>query len=124
MAIVVDEFGSAMGMITLEDALERVVGEVINIGYSYESYVPRRKGKIEKLGAERYRIDGRVLISDVADATGILLADTTMHTIGGMLMNQLRHLPKPGESIVISSYRFTVDEVTDRGIKSISVEPA
>ena len=124
MAIVVDEFGSAMGMITLEDVLERVVGEVINIGYSYEAYIPRRKGKIEKLGVGRYRIDGRVLISDVADATGILLADTTMHTIGGMLMNRLRHLPKPGESVVISSYRFTAEEVTDKGIQTITVEPA
>jgi CBS domain containing-hemolysin-like protein len=124
MAIVVDEFGSAMGMITLEDVLERVVGEVINIGYSYEAYIPRHKGKIEKLGVGRYRIDGRVLISDVADATGILLANTTMHTIGGMLMDSLRHLPKPGESVVVSSYRFTVDEVTDKGIKTITVEPA
>jgi putative hemolysin len=122
MAIVVDEFGSAMGIITLEDVLERVVGEVINIGYSYEAYIPRHKGKIEKLGAERYRIDGRALISDVADATGILLTGTTMHTIGGMLMNELRHLPQPGESVVISDYRFTVDGVTDKSIQSITVE--
>ena len=122
MAIVVDEFGSAMGIITLEDVLERVVGEVINIGYSYEAYIPRHKGKIEKLGAERYRIDGRALISDVADATGILLTGTAMHTIGGMLMNELRHLPQPGESVVISDYRFTVDDVTDKSIQSITVE--
>lgn len=124
MAIVIDEFGSAMGMITLEDVLERVVGEVINVGYSYEAYIPRHKGKIDKLGAERYRIDGRVLISDVADATGILLTDTSMHTIGGMLMNELRHLPKPGESIIISGYRFTVDGITEKAIQSIIIEPA
>ncbi len=89
MAIVVDEFGSAMGIITLEDVLERVVGDVINIGYSYEAYIPRHKGKIEKLGTERYRIDGRVLVSDVANATGILLTDTMMHTMGGMLMRRI-----------------------------------
>ena len=123
MAIVVDEFGSAMGMITLEDVLERVVGEVINIGYSYEAYVPRHKGKIEKLGAGRYRIDGRVLISDVADATGILLADTTRHTIAGFVMEVLRHLPRAGEVVVIGDYRFTVEAVTDKGIESITVEP-
>ena len=123
MAIVVDEFGSAMGMITLEDVLERVVGEVINVGYSYEAYVPRHKGRIDRLDAGRYRIEGRVLITDVADATGILLADTSMHTIGGMLMNELRHLPKPGESIIISGYRFTVDEVTEKTIQSIIIEP-
>ena len=123
MAIVVDEFGSAIGIITLEDVLERVVGEVINIGYSYEAYIPRHKGKIEKLGSESYKIDGKVLVSDVADATGIFLSDTRMHTIGGMLMNELRHLPKPGESVVINGYRFIVDEVTDKGIQNIVVEP-
>ena len=52
-----------------------------------------------------------------------LLADTSMHTIGGMLMNELRHLPKPGESIIISGYRFTVDEVTEKTIQSIIIEP-
>jgi len=123
MAIVIDEFGSAMGIITLEDVLERVVGDVINIGYDFESYIPRRKGRIEQLGMDRYRIDGRTLVSDVIDATGIMLTDTTMHTIGGMLMRILRHLPEPGESVNISGFRFTVDAVTDRGIQSIIVEP-
>ncbi|MGB5585372.1 MAG: hemolysin family protein, partial [Gammaproteobacteria bacterium] len=118
MAIVVDEFGSAMGIITLEDVLERVVGDVINIGYSYEAYIPRHKGKIEKLGTERYRIDGRVLVSDVANGTGILLTDTMMHTIGGVLMHKLRHLPRPGESVIISGYRFIADEVTEKAVQS------
>ena len=123
MAIVVDEFGSAMGMITLEDIIERVIGEVINIGYSFEAYVPRSKGRIERLGGQRYRIDGKVMVSDVINATGILLADTSMHTIGGTVMERLRHLPKQGEAVVIGDYRFTVDEVTDRGIERITVEP-
>jgi CBS domain containing-hemolysin-like protein len=123
MAIVVDEFGSAMGIITLEDILERVIGEVINIGYSFEAYVPRRKGRIERLGAEKYRIDGKVMVSDVINATGILLTGTTMHTIAGMVMERLRHLPRQGESVIIGDYRFTVEAVTDRGIESITVEP-
>lgn len=123
MAIVVDEFGSARGIITLEDVLERVIGEVINIGYSFEAYVPRRKGKIEKLGKDRYRVEGRVLISDVANATGITLTDTSMHTMGGVLMSELRHLPLPGESVEIAGYRFVVETVTDKGIDSIIAEP-
>ena len=123
MAIVVDEFGSAMGVVTLEDVLERVVGEVINVGYSFEAYVPRHKGKIEQLAAEQYRIDGKVMVSDVMNATGIMLTDTSMHTIGGMVMDRLRHLPKQGESVVIGDYRFIVDEVTDKSIESVVVEP-
>jgi len=52
------------------------------------------------------------------------LTDTMMHTIGGMLMHELRHLPRPGESVIISGYRFIADEVTDKAVQSIIVEPA
>lgn len=123
MAIVVDEFGSAIGMITLEDVLERVVGEVVNIGYNFEAHLPRQRGKIDELGKERYHIDGRVLISDVAEALGISLAYTNVHTIGGLVMSELRHLPQAGESIVISNYRFTVDVVSEKEVKSVIAEP-
>ena len=63
------------------------------------------------------------MVTDVINATGILLADTTMHTIGGMVMDTLRHLPKQGEAVVIGDYRFTVEEVTDKGIERIIIEP-
>ena len=122
MAIVVDEFGSAIGMITLEDVLERVVGEVVNVGYNFEAHQPRQKGKIVELGKERYQIDGRTLISDVAEALGISLAYTNVHTIGGLVMNELRHIPRQGESVVISGYLFTVNEVSEKEIKTLITE--
>jgi CBS domain containing-hemolysin-like protein len=123
MAIVVDEFGSAVGMITLEDVLERVVGEVMNLGYNIEAHVPRRRGRIEKLGEEHYRIDGRALLSDVSEVMGVSLANATVHTIGGLLMNEMRHLPRAGESIEIAGYRFTVEEASDKAVKSVIGEP-
>ena len=123
MAIVIDEFGSAIGMITLEDVLEQVVGEVVNLGYNFEAHLPRQKHRIDELGAERYRIDGSALISDVAEALGVSFAHPNVHTIGGLVMNELRHLPQPGESIAISGYRFTVEAVSEKGIKSIIAEP-
>ncbi len=124
MAIVIDEFGSAMGMITLEDVLEQVVGEVVNLGYNFESHLPRQKRSIDEIGAERYRIDGRALLSEVADTLNISFTNTTVHTIGGLLMNQLRHLPQAKESIVFSGYRFTVETISEKGIKTIIAEPA
>ncbi len=123
MAIVIDEFGSAMGMITLEDVLGQVIGEVVNLGYNFESHLPRHKGKIEQLDGEHYRIDGRALLADVADVLNIAFTNTTVHTIGGLLMNQLRHLPQPEESIVVSGYRFTVETISEKGIKSIIAKP-
>ena len=108
MAIVVDEFGSASGMITLEALIEEVIGEVINVGYSFESHLPRHRGNIEKLGYDRYRMDGRVPLSDVADLLGVSMPTVEAHTVGGMLMNGLRHIPRPGESVSHIGYRFTV----------------
>lgn len=124
LAIVVDEFGSATGMITLEDLLAEVLGEVVNLGYGIENHLPRHKGKIEKLQNERYRIGGRVLLVDVADTLGVSLSHPDVHTVGGLLMKQLHHLPLPGESIVVTGYRFTVESVYEKGIKTIIVEPA
>lgn len=104
--------------------LEEVVGEVVNLGYNFESHLPRRKGRIDALDGERYRIDGRALISDVAETLGVSITNTTAHTIGGLPMNQLRHLPRPGESIAISGYRFTVEAVSEKGVTTIVAEPA
>lgn len=123
MAIVIDEFGSAIGMVTVEDLLEEVLGEVINLGYNFEAHLPRHKGKIEMLGADRYRIDGRALLLEISDVLGVSLFYPNVHTIGGVLMNHLRHLPHEGESVKISGYRFTVESVSEKGISSIIAEP-
>ncbi|MEA2079076.1 MAG: hemolysin family protein, partial [Pseudomonadota bacterium] len=123
MAIVVDEFGSAMGMITMEDILEEVVGE-IDVGYDFEEYLPRRKRIFEELGEETYIIDARLPISEANDVLFANLPAAESHTIGGLVMARLRHIPKQGESIVESGFRFTVEEATDRSIVKLRVEPA
>ena len=125
MAIVVDEFGSTIGMVTLEDVLERVVGEVVNLGYNFEAHVhdQHSKGIIEKIDKDRYRVNGRALIAEVSDEIGIPIEHDHMHTVGGLLMEQLHHLPGVGESVIISGYKFTVEEVSEQRIESILIEP-
>ena len=124
MAIVIDEFGSAIGIITLEDILEQVVGEVAKLGYSLGENPPRRKPVIENLGTERYRVDGRVLLSDLTERIGVDFSSGPVLTVGGLLINRLRHLPKVGESIYVSGYRFTVESVLDRGAATVLISPA
>jgi CBS domain containing-hemolysin-like protein len=123
MAIVVDEYGSAIGMLTLEELLEQVLGEVVNLGYNFDTHVPRHRATIERLEGDRYRIEGRVLLSDLFEELGISAAHPHSHTIGGLMMSQLRHLPRPGESITVSGYRFTIEAVTEKSVKSIIAEP-
>jgi len=121
MAVVVDEFGSAVGMITMEDILEEVVGE-IDVGYDFEEYLPRRKRDFEMLDEDTYLMDARLSISEVNEVLGTSLPSGESHTIAGLLMARLRHIPAQGESITESGYRFTVEEATDRSIVKLRVE--
>ena len=122
MAIVVDEFGSTVGMITMEDVLEEVVGE-IDVGYDFDEYLPRRRRVYEMLDEEVYLMDSRLPISEVNDTLEIDLPTKESHTIGGLVMTRLRRIPARGESIVESGYRFTVEEASERTVLKLRVEP-
>ena len=122
MAIVVDEFGSAIGMITLEDILEEVVGE-IDVGYDFDEYLPpRRRRNVDTLAEGVYLMDARLPISEASEILGVELPATEFHTIGGLVMARLRHIPDEGETITESGYRFTVEQATDRVILKLRVE--
>ena len=121
MAIVVDEFGSAMGMITMEDILEEVVGE-IDVGYDFEEYLPKRKRIFEMLDEEVYLMDARLPISEVNEVLYTQLPAAETHTIGGLVVARLRRIPSKGDSITEAGYRFTVEEATERSIVRLRVE--
>lgn len=121
MAVVVDEFGSAVGMITMEDILEEVVGE-IDVGYDFEEYLPRRKRIFETLDDEVYLMDSRLPISEVNEVLGTHLSTAESHTIGGLVVARLRHIPKVGEYVLEDGFRFTVEEATERSVEKLRVE--
>jgi putative hemolysin len=122
MAVVLDEFGSAVGIVTLEDIHESVVGEVVGVGFSIPGYVHKPKQIIEPAGDDGFLVDGRVSVTEVNEALGATLPHTEGHTIGGLVMARLRHLPKQGESVVISGYRFTVEEARGRLVSKLRVK--
>ncbi|MEN8175667.1 MAG: hemolysin family protein [Pseudomonadota bacterium] len=123
MAIVVDEFGSAVGIITIEDILEEVVGE-IDVGYDFEEYIPRRRRGFEVLDAEKeiYLMDSRLPISEVNEVLGVTIPTSKYHTLGGLVLAHLKHIPSQGEYIIESNYRFTVDQASERSIIKLRVE--
>ena len=121
MAVVVDEFGSAVGIITLEDIVEEVVGD-IDVGYDFEEYLPRRKRVIEKLADGTYSVDSRSSVAEVNEVLEINLNPRVSHTIGGLIMARLGHIPRRAESVVAQGYRFTVEEATDRAIVKLRAE--
>jgi len=121
MAIVVDEFGSAIGMIRMEDILEEVVGE-IKVGYDFDEIQPRRRRSYKQIEEGVYLVDSRVSVAEINELLEIELPSTECHTVGGFVESRLRHIPAEGESVVESGWRFTVEQTTDRAIIRLRVE--
>ena len=121
MAVVVDEYGSATGIITMEDIVEEVVGD-IDVGYDFEEYLPRRKRAIETLEDNSYLVDSRLSVSEVNDLLEINLNTKASYTIGGLVMNELGHIPDYGESMTDQGYKFSVQERTDKAILKLKIE--
>ena len=123
MAVVVDEFGSAIGMITMEDIIEEVVGE-IEVGVDFDEYHPKRKRHYQRIEDGLYVFDSRVPISDLNALLGIDLPATEFHTAGGFVETRLRRIPREGESVVEAGWRFTVIEANERAVLKLRIERA
>jgi CBS domain containing-hemolysin-like protein len=121
MAVVVDEYGSTVGMITMDDIIESVVGD-IDVGHEFDENSPRQLRQWKLLEDGVYLMDGRLPIHEVNDVLGLDLPASEFHTVAGMLVARLHHLGRRGESVVMSGYRFTVEQATDKTIKSVRVE--
>ena len=121
MAIVVDEFGSAIGILTMEDIFEEVVGE-IDVGYDFDEYQPRQRLYIEHESQDTHIMGGRTPISEVNDILHLHLPVGEAHTVGGFIVNRLRHIPKEGDFVDDQDHRFTVLEADARSVIKVRIE--
>ena len=121
MAIVVDEFGSAIGILTMEDVFEEVVGE-IDVGYDFDEYHPKQRVYIEHESESSHLMSGRTPISEVNDILYAKFPVEEAHTIGGLIVSRLRHIPDEGDSIEENGYRLTVLEADSRSVVKVKVE--
>ncbi|WP_295408519.1 transporter associated domain-containing protein [uncultured Thiocystis sp.] len=116
MAIVVDEYGSAAGLVTIEDVLEQIVGEIDDEHDYDEGSGIFRRDKNE------FSAKARTTIEDFNEYFGSDFPDAEFDTIGGLVVNALGHLPKRGESVELDRFRFTVMRADSRRVHLLNVE--
>ena len=116
-AVVVDEYGGTAGLVTLEDAVEAIVGEIRD---EYDT----PEGFVRELGDNRYLLSGRLSIDDWTDLFGMSVDDRRMATLGGLVVSLLGHLPVEGERTRYGNIQFTVTRMRGRRVSEVLVEYA
>ena len=116
LAIVVDEFGGTSGLVTLEDVLEEVVGEI------YGEYDRENLPPVVNEGQDRFWVDGAVTLDTLSDALHAELEREDVSTVGGLVYSVLGRVPKPGEELQIEGFRVVVEKVVDRRVQRVYFE--
>jgi Hemolysins and related proteins containing CBS domains len=117
IAIVVDEYGGTEGIVTMEDLLEAIVG---NIQDEYD----HEEEEIQKVSDNTFTVDGSTSIDEISDLVGIDLPEGDYDTIAGLVVEILGRIPRPDEhpSVTVRNLTMTVEEVEDRRISQILIE--
>ena len=116
MAIVIDEYGGTSGLVTMEDLLEEIVGEITD---EYDVEAPG----VERLPDGSLRVPGGMAIDDVSEELGVELPDTEWDTVGGLVFNLLGHVPDEGECVGFQGLEFRTERVQGRRIVSVVIKP-
>jgi CBS domain containing-hemolysin-like protein len=116
MAIVQDEYGGLAGVVTIEDVLEEIVGEIV------DETDRDRNSDIAILNPQQADVEGAVHIDRLNEELGIELPeDDEYDTVSGLIMNHLKEIPRPGTELVIGNVQFNVQEANRRQIQSVRV---
>ncbi|HVE52066.1 MAG TPA: transporter associated domain-containing protein [Ramlibacter sp.] len=124
LAIVIDEFGRVAGLITIEDVLEQIVGEIED-----EFDIAADEGDIFGLADRTYRVSGDTSIERVSEAFGVDLAKAAtdvdeFDTIGGLIAHEMGHVPKRGEVATLAGLNFVVLHTKGGAVRWFKVSPA
>jgi CBS domain containing-hemolysin-like protein len=112
LAIVVDEFGGTVGMVTLEDVLEELVGDI-------QDEFDTEKEEFREINENEFTVDGALALYELRDLAGIELESADVSTIGGYATHLLGHLPKQGEQVQIGNYLVTVSQSDGRSVQQL-----
>jgi magnesium and cobalt exporter, CNNM family len=117
IAIVVDEYGGTAGLVTLEDIIEEVLGEIRD---EYDT----EENPVTKIDDNHYSVLGKLSISDLNELLNLNIktSEADFETVAGLVLNQAGNIPKEGYSFMLDNYKFTVKEVLKKRIKKVQIE--
>ena len=120
MAVVVDEYGGISGLLTIEDVIEEIVGEID------DEHDPHEQDQIEILtntkGLKSYNVPALTRLEDFNEYFKCNLDDSSYDTIGGLVVNEFGRLPRNGEKLIFSGFKFKVTKTHRRRIEALEVE--
>jgi putative hemolysin len=116
MVIVVDEYGQTAGLVTMEDILEEIVGNIMD-EYDHE------ENHIEEKGENEYVIEGMTKLEDLEERFGISFGETEFETLNGYIISKLEHIPDEDENfeVQVGGYNFKIAKVEKNVIQSVLV---
>jgi putative hemolysin len=112
---VVDEFGGTAGLVTLEDILEEIVGEIRD-EYDTDEVAP-----IQDLGDDEWRVQGGTALAELEAALGHRFEREDVSTVGGLVLAEFGRVPRTGETIELDGFQLAVEQVVRRRVKRVSV---
>jgi magnesium and cobalt transporter len=117
IAIVVDEYGGVSGLVTIEDVLEQIVGDIED-EYDFDE----NEDNVIAEGNGRWRVKGQTEIEDFNEHFGTAFSDDEFDTVGGLVVSRFGRLPKRGETTVIDGFSFRVVRADSRRVHTLQVE--
>jgi CBS domain containing-hemolysin-like protein len=117
IALVIDEYGTVVGLVTIEDLLEEIVGEIFD-------EFDREVSLLDKLPDGRYRVDARMNLEDLCEILELdLPAEEDVDSVGGLVLKVLGHVPAEGETFVYNGISMKVEKLRNNRISKILMEP-
>jgi len=114
LAIIIDEYGGTAGLVTLEDLMEEIIGEI------HDEHDTQEAGIVEEPDGYTL-VDGRVEIEELEEHFGVTFDEGKYETLGGLILNTVKRIPAAGETIIVDNFEMTIVAADERRIKKVRI---